>query len=116
MGRTDAHQPAGEGAGAPASWNGLQREQAGAEVLDLAGREVRGCAVLVVAVAGGQDVADGGGGAVVEIRGRAPEFDQRWNVEFVGRVVEGATGADVVMAEVGGDNGYRPEERADYGS
>jgi hypothetical protein len=57
-----------------------------------------GEAVLVVRVAGGKDVVHGWGGAVVQIGGGAPGFDQGWGVEFVRWIVEGPAGGYVVRA------------------
>ncbi len=78
----------------------LEGEEEGAEVVDLVGGEGGGLAVVVLWVAGGEDVADGGSGAVVEVGGGVPEFDQGGGVESVGRLVKGTAGADVVEVAV----------------
>jgi hypothetical protein len=51
------------------------------QVVELGGGEGAGASVLIGRVAGGEHVAERGRGAVVEIRGRAPEPAQGGRVE-----------------------------------
>ena len=57
--------------------------------------------MLIVRVAGGEHVADGGGGAVVKTGRRTPKLHEGGGVEFVGGFVAGGTGTDAVPVQVG---------------
>jgi hypothetical protein len=56
--------------------------------------------MLILWVASGHHLPHCRRRAIVQIRGRAPEFDQRWRVEFIGGFVKRTARADIVGMQI----------------